>query len=403
MTDTETSYAPGMNALFVHRYDLVRELLGSDALQNARLADPLLDALAPEKYRLHQPIKHFFGLWPVFSHGAYHQRVRAALRPVLDREATLAAVAGMRPDCRDMLVGLAVATPAGNGVDWVADFAHPYAVALLGRLFGVAPATMRELLGPTSRVMTYLSKPLSLHDDELAHEVRQALAVMVALVGDEILESPRSALARALAVLAADGELGHQVATAVTTQIITGTLDPLVALLTDTLLLFPATAPTGGARPADPAGHPAGHPGTSAGAVAEDLRLSCPIRFAPRHVNRPVEIAGNRLGPGDRVILGLATANLDPHRYDDPLACRIDRPGPPHLAFGQGAHYCLGAPLARWATGQLIEVLASGAVEIDVDRASLVRDRHLSISKVLALRVRVTRGAGDIVGKVSSA
>nr|MDT0658188.1 cytochrome P450 [Micromonospora sp. DSM 115978] len=377
MTATDVSYAQGVEALYVHQYDLVRELLGSDGLQSARLTDPLLDALSPEKYRLHQPIKRFFSLWPVFSHGPHHQRVRAALRPVLDRDATLAAVTGMRPDCRELLTGLGASRAE---IDWVAQFARPYAVALLGRLIGVPAATVHDLLGPTGRVMTYLSKPLSLHDDELAHDVRDALAAIVEMVRDEILERPRSPLAEALARLAAGGESGPEIAAAVTTQIITGTLDPLVAVLTDAVLLYP--------RQAVPA---AGTAGGTAEPVTEVLRLSCPIRFAPRYVNRPLEVAGHRLGPGDRVILGLASANLDPRRYDDPLTPRTDRSGPPHLAFGQGAHYCLGAPLARFATGELLDTLAGDDVEVRVDHASLVRDRHLPISKVLALRVRVTR------------
>lgn len=369
MTATETSYAPGMDAVFVHRYDLVQELLRSDALQSARLSDPLLDALSPRQYALNQPIKHFLGLWPVFSHGPRHQRVRSALQPVLDRDATLAAVAPMTPTARDMLAGL-----AGAGeLDWVGAFAHPFTVALLGRLLGVPAGTVHELLVPVGRVMTYLSKPLSLQDDELARDVRAALDRIVATVRAEILHAPRTPLAAAMARLSAEDEAGPELGAAVTTQLITGTLDPLVSLLTDTVLLHQPAARTVNGSPA--------------GAVAESLRLSCPIRFAPRYANRPVEIAGHRLDAGDRVILGLASANLDPARYDDPLAYAGDRAGPPHLAFGRGVHYCLGAPLARWATGELVAALAEHPVRADVD--SLVRDRHLSISRVLALRVRV--------------
>jgi cytochrome P450 len=375
MTEEETSFEPGMRALFVHRHDLVRELLGSDALQNARLADPLMAELPPEKYRLHQPIKHFFSLWPVFSHGTYHQRVRAAVRSALSRESTVSVVSAMRPSCDDLLSGLA--GPAG--VDWVDEFARPYAVALLAQLFGVPVTTFSELLGPTDRVMTYLSKPLSLHDDELAVETLSALAAITAVVRDEILAQPRTPLAQAVAHLAADVESGAEVAAAVTTQIITGTLDPLVTLLTDTLILLEGRKSTA----------------SVAELAEESLRLSCPIRFAPRHVNRRLVVDGRQLDRGDRVILGLATANLDPHRHTDPLEFRPERDETPHLSFGLGSHYCLGAPLARWAAEELVRALTGGALSVTVDASSLVRDKHLSISKVMALRILVASTKDD--------
>ncbi len=58
------------------------------------------------------------------------------------------------------------------------------------------------------------------------------------------------------------------------------------------------------------------------------------------------EVAGTTIPRGALIGLALLSANRDPARYDDPDVFDIRRGGP-HLAFGHGIHFCLGAPLAR--------------------------------------------------------
>lgn len=62
---------------------------------------------------------------------------------------------------------------------------------------------------------------------------------------------------------------------------------------------------------------------------------------------------------GDRVLVVIAAANRDPAVFDDPNGFRPGRTGPPPLTFGYGAHYCLGAALARLETTEgLRQILA---------------------------------------------
>ncbi len=60
-----------------------------------------------------------------------------------------------------------------------------------------------------------------------------------------------------------------------------------------------------------------------------------------------VEIAGQRIGPGELVVCALPAGNRDPELIDDPDRLDLSRGEPGHLAFGHGVHHCLGAPLAR--------------------------------------------------------
>ena len=88
-------------------------------------------------------------------------------------------------------------------------------------------------------------------------------------------------------------------------------------------------------------------PGLLPGAIEEVLRFSAPIQFDPRRVTRPVEVCGTELREGDLVLSWLASGNRDERVFERPDAFDIRRRKNPHLSFGFGTHYCIGANLAR--------------------------------------------------------
>jgi cytochrome P450 len=92
----------------------------------------------------------------------------------------------------------------------------------------------------------------------------------------------------------------------------------------------------------------AGDPGLVTPAVEEILRA--PGRSGggiPRYARTSVQIGDVTVQPGDLVLLDNRAANHDPAAFPGPEDFDIARDAPPHLAFGHGAHYCIGAPLAR--------------------------------------------------------
>jgi len=88
-------------------------------------------------------------------------------------------------------------------------------------------------------------------------------------------------------------------------------------------------------------------PQTTAAAVEEFLRLDPPLHLFTRYALEDVEVAGVRFRQGDRIGLLLGAANRDPERFPDPDAFDPTRDPNPHVAFGAGIHFCVGAPLAR--------------------------------------------------------
>lgn len=90
---------------------------------------------------------------------------------------------------------------------------------------------------------------------------------------------------------------------------------------------------------ADPSGLPM--------AVEEMLRWTTPLHYFRRTATCDVEIGGQTIREGDRVVLFYSAGNFDPAVFDAPERFNIHRKPNPHLAFGHGIHLCLGANLAR--------------------------------------------------------
>ena len=99
--------------------------------------------------------------------------------------------------------------------------------------------------------------------------------------------------------------------------------------------------------------------------VEEIVRLESPFKFHYRAVQRDCELGGFSLGPGDRLMLLWASANRDAKHIDEGDALQLDRRHPKqHLGFGRGAHFCIGAPLARLEARLVCEELLARTEQI---------------------------------------
>jgi cytochrome P450 len=81
--------------------------------------------------------------------------------------------------------------------------------------------------------------------------------------------------------------------------------------------------------------------------VPELLRYDGPVQMTSRLVKETLELSGKQIEAGQEVMIILGAANHDPVHFTDPDRLNLRRPESRHLSFGQGIHFCLGAPLAR--------------------------------------------------------
>ena len=107
-------------------------------------------------------------------------------------------------------------------------------------------------------------------------------------------------------------------------------------------------------------------------AIEEMLRYDSPVQATVRHPKEDVELAGVTIPAKTFVFVVLAAANRDPAQFKDPETFDITREPNDHVSFGEGIHFCLGAPLAR-----LEGAIAIGRV--------LTRFPHLRLAEPLTL------------------
>ena len=124
-------------------------------------------------------------------------------------------------------------------------------------------------------------------------------------------------------------------------------------------------------------------------AVEEQLRFSSPVQNMYRTARTDYLVGGVTIPAGARVLLSFGAANRDPLVFDDPDVFRVDRNPTQHIAFGFGAHLCLGAQLTRMEAQAVLRELVTR-----VRRTSVVDDTRWSTNSSLRgpaeMRVQLT-------------
>ena len=105
----------------------------------------------------------------------------------------------------------------------------------------------------------------------------------------------------------------------------------------------------------------------------EVLRYRAPVHLiSGRRTTEEVELNGTVIPAGERIMSWVAAANRDPRKFDDPEQFNPNRRPNPHIAFGFGPHYCLGAPLARLEGDIILEAITDRVETIELETDELV-------------------------------
>jgi cytochrome P450 family 142 subfamily A polypeptide 1 len=138
------------------------------------------------------------------------------------------------------------------------------------------------------------------------------------------------------------------------------------------------------------------------GAVEEMLRWVSPIKNMARTATRDVELGGAEIKAGQEVILLYPSANRDETVFEHPDAFDIGRHPNPHIAFGFGAHFCLGNQLARLELKVMVERLLARLpdIHLSVDRTDLPRRQANFISGFEEMPVSFSPSSPVVAGPV---
>jgi cytochrome P450 len=135
-------------------------------------------------------------------------------------------------------------------------------------------------------------------------------------------------------------------------------------------------------------------PSIERNAIEELLRFVSPVQWTGRVSTEEVELAGERIVPGEFVLMIIGSANRDPAVFDDPESLDLQRREVNHLGFGFGIHHCLGAPLARLEASVTLPMLfRSCEVELVDDRPHYKENIVLRGLAKLPVRIEGRRAA----------
>jgi cytochrome P450 len=268
------------------------------------------------------------------------------LRRLVVRAFTARRVAELRPTVErlvdGLLDGLGERGAGGAPVDFMAELALRLPIAVIGRLLGAPPELLDEL-GPLILRWIPAINPVSWADervipaaDRAAVEIHELAAAMVAArradQGDDLLTD---------LIRVEDG--GERLSNAELLD--TVNLLYVAGFLTTSHLLGNALVALMDAP--EQAELLRTDPGCAGTAIEEFLRYDSPGQYGARTALRDTTVGGQRVSAGEIVMVMTGAANRDPAAFDRPDVLDLRRDPNPHLSFGGGIHYCLGAGLAR--------------------------------------------------------
>lgn len=126
------------------------------------------------------------------------------------------------------------------------------------------------------------------------------------------------------------------------------------------------------------------------GAVEELVRWVTPLNNFFRTATAPARLGDLEIGPGQRIIILYPSANRDERVFADPYSFDIRRSPNPHVAFGFGTHFCLGASLARLELRLLLRALTQTMTGITVLEGPDI-EANIFVGAVKSCRIGFTR------------
>jgi cytochrome P450 len=310
------------------------------------------------------------------SDGPVHDR----LRKLVFKEFTNTSIARLREETATFVAALLDRALGQGEVEFVADVATHIPGHVIGRLLGAPDEDCAQLCEWSESIVQYFDIDRSDARKALAENTTAQFHDYLKVLAAQRRREPRDDLITRLAAAEDVGALSHDEFISTAMLILMAGHGSSIDVMSSglhALLRFPDQM----ARlRADPAQLPL--------AVQEMFRFDPPLPFFHRFASEDVELAGRAFPKGTKFGLLYGAANRDPTAFADPNRFDVSRAPNRHLAFGYGAHLCLGNHIARMTMETVFGQLLARATGITLLEEPVWK-RGLSVRGPQALRVRL--------------
>ncbi|HXE52062.1 MAG TPA: cytochrome P450 [Tepidisphaeraceae bacterium] len=279
--------------------------------------------------------------WIVFTDPPRHTKLRA----LISKAFTPKSVANLEPRIRELSRGLLDAAIPHGQMDLVADFATPLPIMVIAEMLGIPPED-RTTFRRWNDVFVRMSYTIGRRDEQAkrAHADFVAATPEMSEYLGEILSrrrsQPQDDLLTRLSSAEVDGErLTHADILNFFQALLLAGSETTTHLLTNAILCFIEHPHELARVRQDPPLLPS--------AIEEVLRFRTPLQWMYRITRRDVELHGQTIPAGKMILPIIGSANRDEKIFPDADRFDVTRTPNPHIAFGNGIHFCMGAPLAR--------------------------------------------------------
>ena len=278
--------------------------------------------------------------WLIFFDPPRHTKLRA----LISRAFTPRSVAALEPRIRELSRELLDRTIERGEMDVATDFAVPLPMMVIAEMLGI-PAEDRPRFVRWNDVVLGMIYTVSggAAAAQAVAEFRDATLEIGAYLTRLLAErraAPRDDLLTRLVEAEVDGERLTQTEILGFFQLLlVAGSETTTNLITNAVLCF--------VEHPDQLARVRAAPELLPSAIEEVLRYRSPLQAIFRLTRRDAELHGRVIPAGKLVLAMVGSANRDPRQFPDPGRFDVTRDPNPHVAFGHGPHFCLGAPLAR--------------------------------------------------------
>jgi cytochrome P450 len=329
-------WSPKLSSWVVTSHAFAESVLAIGDFSSDRLSPFYKQTEATDRAKLNE-IMRYISLWLVFRDPPEHTRLRRLMNVAINP----GVVAGLQPDIASIVELLLEELKGKDEIDFVGDFAMPLPALVIMKMLGVPRDMLFKMKEWSDDLINFVGSPRTVEDKY--ERARRGVIAMADLFSQLVAERRAQPKNDILTYLV---EARDEQSALTDDELVAAAMLMLFAGHETTTNLLGNAVMALDANP-DQWERLRQSPGLIESAVEEFLRFDGPVLSTARVVARSHELGGHSLEEGQRMFVMLTAANRDPKVFDEPDRLDIGRKPNRHVTFGKGAHFCLGAPLAR--------------------------------------------------------